>query len=153
MAPKRSVSRQTLPPPGLGRCLPFAALPLSESQCQITRKTKCSGEKALYSVILPRCKIYEVLMRLIGNRPRGKRKEIKNKHLYSYFKKKRIQRVSLGFLCKGAVGSVGGTTQYFSNLAWKEWKLSSGISFAGSLWDENSDHRAKRSNRPRFWIV
>ena len=59
---------------------------------RFTQKTKRSGYKALYSVILPRCKIYEVPMRLIGNRPRGKRKGInkKNKTLCSDFNK--IQR-------------------------------------------------------------
>lgn len=45
--------------------------------------------KALCSVILPRCTIYDVLMRLIGNRSRGNRKEVKkNKHLYSLKKSK-----------------------------------------------------------------
>lgn len=45
--------------------------------------------KALCSVILPRCTIYDVLMRLIGNRSRGNRKEVK-KQTPLLFKK--IQR-------------------------------------------------------------
>lgn len=66
-----------------GGCAPRAAAFHPPQPCPFHRvRARSLGKqnvlvKALCRVILPRCTIYDVLMRLIGNRSRGNRKEVK----------------------------------------------------------------------------